>query len=58
MYSCGMKGDKNKKKPLLESVKIEQEVVDMVRENKKKNYVPIGEFFKLAALEKLKKEIK
>lgn len=48
---------KSKKKEIeLESVKIEKEVVEMVRQNKKKNYIPIGVFFKLAAIEKLKNQ--
>lgn len=53
-----MSQKKADKKPIFESVKIDQEVVNMVREHKKKNYTPIGEFFKLAALEKLQKEKK
>jgi hypothetical protein len=48
-----MKSKKQIKKPILESIKIEKEVVDLVRENKKKTYMPIGEFFKLAAMKML-----
>lgn len=48
-----MKTKKVEKQPDLESVKIEREVVNLVRENKKKHDTPIGKFFKLAALEKL-----
>lgn len=36
-------------------VRVDKKVVQMVREHKKKTYMPIGEFFKLAALEKLGK---
>jgi len=53
-----MKLKKQNKKIILESIKIEKEVVDLVRENKKKNYIPIGEFFKLAALKELKSQTK
>jgi len=45
-----MKQAKKEKKVALESVKIEQEVVNLVRQNKKKTYIPIGEFFKIAAM--------
>ena len=51
-----MKSKKIDTKPILESVKIEKSIVDMVRDNKKKHYIPIGEFFKLAVLEKLQKQ--
>ena len=51
-----MKGKKKEKIPILESVKIDKETVDKVRLNKKHNYIPIGEFFKLAAIEKLEKQ--
>lgn len=37
-----------------ESVKIRKEVVEKVREHKKKTYMPIAIFFELAAQEKLK----
>lgn len=53
-----MKSKKQDKKPVLESVKIEQDIVNLVRQHKKETYVPIGEFFKLAAIEKLQKEKK
>jgi hypothetical protein len=42
-------------KPEYESVKIAKSVVDLVRDNKKKTYMPIGIFFEQAAIEKLKK---
>jgi len=45
-----------KKKIILESVKIEKDIIDKVRENKKKTYIPIGEFFKIAAQEKLQSQ--
>ena len=53
-----MKAKKKKEIPELESVKIKKETVDLVRENKKKSYIPIGEFFHLAALEKLNHKTK
>jgi hypothetical protein len=37
-------------------VRIDKKVVQMVRDHKKKTYIPIGEFFRLAALEKLGKK--
>jgi hypothetical protein len=49
-----MKSKAKEKKVELESVKIDQSIVDLVRQHKKKTYIPIGEFFKLAAIEKLK----
>ena len=53
-----MKGKKQVKPADLESVKIDKAIVEMVREHKKKTYIPIGEFFKLAAIEKLKSQSK
>ena len=47
--------DKNKIKVIYESVKIRKDVIDMVREEKRKTKVSIGGFFELAAIEKLKK---
>lgn len=47
-----------KKKPntgTTESVKLKTEIVNLVREDKKKTRVPIGAFFELAAMEKLNK---
>lgn len=41
-----------------ESVKIRKEIVDMIREYKKKHLVPISGFFEKAALEKLQKDKK
>ena len=38
-----------------ESVKIRKEIVNLVRENKKKNFVPISIFFENAAVKELKK---
>ncbi len=39
-----------------ESVKIKKEIVNLVRENKKKNFVPISIFFENAAVKELKKQ--
>jgi hypothetical protein len=39
-----------------ESVKIKKEIVNLVRENKKKNFIPISIFFENAAMDKLKKQ--
>ena len=48
--------EKKKIKPTTyESVKINKEIVDMVREDKKKTKVSIAGFFELAAIEKLNK---
>lgn len=41
-----------------ESVKIKREVVDLVRKNKEKNYIPISIFFEIAAMKELKKQKK
>lgn len=38
-----------------ESVKLNSEVVEKVRQSKKKTGISIGSFFELAAIEKLKK---
>lgn len=40
----------------LKSVRLAEEVVDMVKEHKKETYVPIAVFFELAAKEKLERE--
>jgi hypothetical protein len=47
-----------KKQPAddLRSVKIHKDVVKAVKENKSKSYIPIGKFFELAAMEKLKSQ--
>jgi hypothetical protein len=42
----------------LESVRIEGDVVDAVRKNKKKTKMPVGAFFAMAAMEKLKSQTK
>ncbi len=51
-------GKKKETKVEYESVKINRSVVNLVRENKKKNLVPISAFFEHAAIEKLQKEKK
>jgi len=38
--------------------KLDKAIVALVREHKKKTYMPIGEFFKIAAMEKLKLQSK
>ncbi len=48
-------GNNKEKKIEYESVKLNKEVVDLVRDNKKKTFVPISIFFENAAKEKLKK---
>ncbi len=56
MLLCATLSDKKKIKPVeYESVKIKKDIVDMVREDKKKTRVPISAFFELAATEKLNK---
>lgn len=50
---------KSKKPPIKrdwESVKISKTIVEMVRENKRKTFMPIGVFFEEAAKEKLKQQ--
>lgn len=47
-------GNKKSDKTEYESVKINKEVVTLVRENKKKNRIPISAFFETAALKELK----
>lgn len=47
-------GKKKELKIEYESVKINKEIVDMVRDNKKKTYVPISIFFENAAKKELK----
>lgn len=42
----------------LESIKLKKEIVDKVRDNKKKTGTPIGFFFEQAALEKLLSKVK
>lgn len=37
-------------------VRIRQSVINKVAKNKKKNRIPIGQFFELAAIEKLEKQ--
>jgi len=52
----GILNDKKKIKPIVyESVKLNKDIVDLVREDKKKTKVPISGFFELAAIEKLNK---
>lgn len=51
-----MKKQKPDEKPVLESVKVEKKYVDLVRENKKKTYKPIGVFIAEAIEEKLEKD--
>lgn len=53
-----MSSKKKEKKAVLESVKIDGSVVDLVRKRKETHYTPIGKFFEIAALEKLQKEKK
>lgn len=53
-----MSSKKKEKKSVLESVKIDGGVVDLVRDRKKTHFTPIGKFFEIAALEKLQKEKK
>jgi|TARA_R110000868_G_scaffold135380_3_gene347872 hypothetical protein len=50
-----LNGKKKIKPAATESVKISIEVVNLVREDKKKTKLPIGAFFELAAIEKLNK---
>jgi hypothetical protein len=40
------------------SVRIKKSIVEKVRENKEKTFIPIGVFFEMAAEEKLKKSKK
>lgn len=47
-------GNEKIDKAKYESVKISKKVVNLVRENKKKNRVPISAFFETAALKELK----
>jgi hypothetical protein len=51
-----MPKEKKYKDKGLDYVGIDRKVVQMVRDHKKKTYIPIGEFFRLAALEKLGKK--
>lgn len=53
-----MSSKKKEKRAVLESVKIDGSVVDLVRKRKETHYTPIGKFFEIAALEKLQKEKK
>ncbi len=53
-----MKKQKPDEKPVLESVKVEKKYVDLVRENKKNTYKPMGVFIGEAIVEKLEKEKK
>jgi len=48
-------GKKVEKKIEYESVKINKQIVGLVRENKKKTRIPISAFFENAALKELKK---
>ncbi len=51
----------NKAKPKIETtspVRIDIEIVNLVRANKSVSGVPVGKFFELAAIEKLKKQKK
>ena len=54
VYVCGIMGNKKTQDDKYESVKISREVVNLVRENKKKNRIPISAFFETAALKELK----
>jgi len=51
-------GAKVEQKIEYESVKIRRDIVDMVRENKKKTRVPISAFFETSALKQLKQKSK
>jgi len=53
-----MKEQEKVEKPILESVKVEKKFVDLVRENKRKTYKPIGVFIGEAIQEKIQKEKK
>lgn len=46
----------DKKRKKLVSVKIEEKVVEIVRQQKRETFMPIGTFFGLAAIEKIDKE--
>ncbi len=48
--------EKKPKKKITESVKLNAEIVDLVRKNKEKTGVAVGRFFEIAAEEKLNKK--
>ena len=47
---------KGKEKPILESVKVDKKYLDMVRDQKKKTWKPIGVFIAEAIVEKIELE--
>ena len=48
--------DEKKDKKELESVKVSKEIVDLVRQQKRETFIPIGTFFELAVKEKLERD--
>lgn len=48
--------DKQRKK--LVSIKIEEKIVEIVRQQKRETFIPIGTFFGLAVMEKIEKDKK
>ena len=50
-----MEGDKNDKKEF-SSVKVSKEIVELVRQQKRETFIPIGTFFEIAVREKLERD--
>lgn len=47
---------KGKKEKSLKSVKVDENILNLVKKHKEKTYTPIGIFFEEAATEKLERE--
>lgn len=48
---------KKKKDKKTESIRVDNEILSKVREHHKKTFIPIGKFYDMAAIEKLKDEV-